>query len=316
MLACMFWGLSFPVSKTLTLLYLQSFDGASSWFVVCLQGSVRFLLAGLLMAPFAWRELGNLRRREVVQGLGLAVCATAGLLFQMDGLAYTSASVSAFLTQAYCVLLPLYHSSRTRTLPASRDLIAVLMVIAGITVLANVDWKTFRIGRGELETLVSAAFFTGQILWLERPVFRQNRTRVVSTLMFLSIGLIFGLGCLGIQPTRVNYAAALDSFPKIFLTLVLVLLCTLCAFNLMNRYQPEITSIEAGIVYTAEPLFAALFALFLPAQLDLLAHVHYPNEAFSLTVLSGGGLILAANLLLQIGSRQTVPTVPEIGMSS
>jgi len=50
----------------------------------------------------------------------------------------------------------------------------------------------FRIGRGELETLVSAVFFTFQILWLERPVFRPNRTRMVSTTMFLSMGLIFG----------------------------------------------------------------------------------------------------------------------------
>jgi len=50
-LACLFWGISFPVSKSLTLLYLQSMPGSSSWFVVNLQGSIRFLTAGLLMVP-------------------------------------------------------------------------------------------------------------------------------------------------------------------------------------------------------------------------------------------------------------------------
>jgi len=199
-LACLFWGISFPVSKALTLLYLQSVPGASSWFAVSLQGSIRFLLAGLIMLPFGWRELRSLRKREVIQGLGLGLCGGAGMLLQMDGLAYTSASISAFLTQAYCILLPLYHFSRNRTAPGFRDLLAIFMVVTGIGMLANVDWSTFRIGRGELETLISAVFFTFQILWLERPVFRPNRTRLVSTTMFLSMGLIFGLAALCTGP--------------------------------------------------------------------------------------------------------------------
>ncbi len=311
-LACLFWGISFPVSKALTLLYLQSMPAASSWFVVSLQGSIRFLLAGLLMLPFGWRELPSLREREVIQGVGLGLCGGPGMLFQMDGLAYTSASISAFLTQAYCILLPLYHFSRNRTAPGFRDLLAIFMVVTGIGILANVDWSTFRIGRGELETLVSAVFFTFQILWLERPVFRPNRTRMVSTTMFLSMGLIFGLAALCTRPERMNYATAIDSFPKIFLTFLLVFFCTLLAFNLMNHCQPAIASTEAGIVYTTEPLFTTVFALFLPAQLSVLAHIDYANERFSLTVVSGGGLILLANLLLQIRSRKAIPPVAEV----
>jgi drug/metabolite transporter (DMT)-like permease len=311
-LACLFWGISFPVSKALTLLYLQSMSGASSWFVVSLQGSLRFLLAGLLMLPFGWRELRSLREREVIQGLGLGLCGGAGMLLQMDGLAYTSASISAFLTQAYCILLPLYHFSRNRTPPGFRDLLAIFMVVTGIGILANVDWNTFRIGRGELETLVSAVFFTFQILWLERPVFRPNRTRIVSTTMFLAMGLIFGLAAFCTRPDQMNYATAIDSFPKIFLTFLLVFFCTLLAFNLMNHCQPAITSTEAGIVYTTEPLFTTVFALFLPAQLSVLAHIDYANERFSLAVMSGGGLILLANLLLQIRSRKAIPPVAEV----
>ncbi len=170
----------------------------------------------------------------------------------------------------------------------------------------------FRIGRGELETLIGAVFFTFQILWLERPAFRPNRTRLVSTTMFLSMGMVFGLAAFCTRPDRMNYATATDSFPKLFLTLLLVFFCTLLAFNLMNHCQPAITSTEAGIVYTTEPLFAAVFALFLPAQLSGLAHIDYANEQFSLTVVSAGGLILLANLLLQIRSRQAIPPVAEV----
>jgi drug/metabolite transporter (DMT)-like permease len=311
-LACLFWGISFPVSKSLTLLYLQSMPASSSWFVVSLQGSIRFLMAGLLMIPFCWRERRSPWRSEVIQGVGLGLCGGAGMLFQMDGLAYTSASISAFLTQAYCILLPIYHLARTRTVPGLRDLLTIFMVVSGIAILANVDWRTFRIGRGELETLISAVFFTFQILWLERPTFRPNRTRLVSTTMFLSMGTVFGLAAFCTQPDRMNYATAIDSFPKVFLTLLLVFFCTLLSFNLMNHCQPAITSTEAGIVYTTEPLFAAVFALFLPAQLSRLADIDYANEQFSLTVVSAGGLILLANLLLQIRRRQAIPPVAEV----
>ena len=311
-LACLLWGISFPVTKALTLLYSQSMPGSSSWFVVSLQGSIRFLVAGLLMVPFCWRELGCLRSPEVVQGVGLGFCGGVGMLFQMDGLAYTSASISAFLTQAYCILLPLYHFARTRTVPGLRDVLAIFMVVTGIAILANVDWRTFRIGRGELETLIGAVFFTFQILWLEQPAFRPNRTRLVSTTMFLSMGLVFGLAALGSRPDRMNYATAIDSFPKIYFTLLLVFFCTLLAFNLMNHCQPAITSTEAGIVYTTEPLFTAVFALFLPARLSGLAQVGYANEQFSLAVVSGGGLILLANLLLQIRSRKAIAPAAEV----
>jgi drug/metabolite transporter (DMT)-like permease len=311
-LACLFWGISFPVSKALTLLYLQSMPGSSSWFVVSLQGSIRFLVAGLLMVPFCWRQLHNIRGREVIQGLGLGIFGGVGLLFQMDGLAYTSASISAFLTQAYCILLPLYHVTRSRMVPGLRDLLAIFMVVIGIAILANVDWQTFRIGRGELETLVSAVFFTLQILWLERRAFRPNRTHLVSTTMFLSLGLVLGLAALGTRPEGVSYTAAIDSFPKFLLTLVLVFFCTLLAFNLMNYCQPSIASTDAGIIYTTEPLFTAAFALFLPAQFSGLAHINYANEQFSLTVLFGGGLIVLANLLLQIRTRKAIPPVAEV----
>ena len=65
-------------------------------------------------------------------------------------------------------------------------------------------------------------------------------------------------------------------------------------------------------MYTTEPLFAAVFALFLPARLSGLAQVGYANEQFSLAVVSGGGLILLANLLLQIRSRKAIAPVAEV----
>src|SRR5258708_3842028 len=95
-LACLFWGLSFPASKALTLLYLNHIPGESSWLVVGLQG-----------------------------------------------------------------------------------------------ILSKIDRTQFRMDRGECETLLRIVFYTVQILVFAAPGFFQNRTKMVSTVMFFSTGVVF-----------------------------------------------------------------------------------------------------------------------------
>src|SRR5439155_26219032 len=92
----------------------------------------------------------------------------------VDRMAFTSASTSAFLTQCYCLFIPVWVAARDRSWPAAKVFFSCALVIAGVAVLAGVDWSHFRLGRGELETLAASVLFTGQILWLERPKFAAN----------------------------------------------------------------------------------------------------------------------------------------------
>jgi len=62
----------------------------------------RFGFAGIVLVAIYLRQLKSTSRREMEQGIVLAIFGGGGILFQMDGLAYTDASVSAFLTQGYC----------------------------------------------------------------------------------------------------------------------------------------------------------------------------------------------------------------------
>jgi hypothetical protein len=84
------------------------------------------------------------------------------------------------------------------------------------------------------------------------------------------------------------------------LILVLVVCCTLVAFTLMNRWQPVLPAPEAGLIYAAEPVFASVFALFLPVWLSRFAGIEYANESATVTLLTGGGLITLANVLIQV----------------
>jgi drug/metabolite transporter (DMT)-like permease len=82
------------------------------------------------------------------------------------------------------------------------------------------------------------------------------------------------------------------------LTLTLAVVCTVGAFSIMNKWQPKITSTEAGLIYCIEPIFASIFALFLPAIFSRWTAIDYPNEHATWSLLIGGGLITIANILV------------------
>src|SRR5438445_3349134 len=96
-LASVFWGLSFPATKALALAQRTLLPASDSWFIASLLIVYRFALATLVMLLLSARTLKALTRLELEQGLGLGLFGGAGILLQVDGLAYTPASTSAFL---------------------------------------------------------------------------------------------------------------------------------------------------------------------------------------------------------------------------
>ena len=294
---CALWGLSFPVMKTLGLQLSVLHGGVSTWFVAAATLVVRFgSSAGLL----ACAGLPRPAAREWQQGLWMGLFTGIGMLFQMDALSFTSASTSAFLTQGYIVILPVVAAVTARALPTPKITLCVLTIASGLALLSGFDWTRLRLGRGETETLMAAFCFAFQILALDHQKYRVNRTRVVSVVMFFAIALL-------LAPVALFNARGLGDFAALFstpvtgvLVFVLSVPCTTIAFGLMNRYQPEVSASEAGIIYGAEPLFASVLALFLPNFLADLARVSYSNERLSERLVLGGGLVVVANVLLQL----------------
>ena len=298
-LATILWAVSFPTMKALVLAQHQLLPGDGSWFLTSLGVGYRFGFAGILLLIFSAREVRTITRREVEQGLVLAGFGGLGILFQMDGLSYTSASTSAFLTQSYCVFIPLWFALVNHRLPALKQGVCILLVVSGVWVLAGLDIHSLKLGRGELETLIASLLFTGQIITLEHGRYAGNRPVPFSTVMFFGMAIL----CLPlVWATAPNSAACLTAFSTPatagFLA-VLVVFCTLGAYMLMNRWQPFVTSTEAGLIYCLEPVLASLLALFVPYWLSRWAGLNYPNEHLNARLLLGGGLITAANALLQ-----------------
>jgi drug/metabolite transporter (DMT)-like permease len=113
----------------------------------------------------------------------------------------------------------------------------------------------------------------------------------------------------GTAPRLGDLAAPWGSGPWLAFTGLLTVFCTIGSFMLMNRWQPVITPTEAGLIYCSEPVFASLMALFLPAWFSRWAGFAYANETVTWHLLAGGGLITAANLLIQLKP----PVPPDAG---
>ena len=314
--ATLFWALSFPVMKTLLLAQERLLPGTGSWFLTSLSVAARFGCAGLLLLGFTGQRLSSLTRREVEQGLVLAGFGGLGILFQMDGLSYTAASTSAFLTQAYCVFIPVWVMLVGRRLPPVKQCVCIVLVVGGIWILAGLNLQTMRLGRGELETLIGSLLFTGQILTLEGARYAGNRPVMISTVMFPAMALL----CLPVVwATAPSAAACLQVFAApapVGLLAVLVLFCTLISYLAMNYWQPLVTSTEAGLIYCLEPVLASLLALFFPIWLSRWAGVHYDNEQLTFRLVVGGGLITAANILLQSPWLEAAGSKPAVGAVS
>ncbi len=304
LLATLLWALSFPLVKILYLEQRSLIDQASSPFLSSLLMVSRFGMATLIVLPVLLWKKQSPHANEWRQGMLLALYGGLGMWLQADALDYTKASTCAFITQCYCVFLPLIHAIKTRRMPNSSTLIAVIMVTTGMAWLSGVSYRDLRLGRGELETIAATIFFTMQILCLENPRYKSNRSLLVTFVMFLGIALLGTPHMLYSANSLSDCFAAIASPAALGIIAAMAILCSIGAYGLMNHWQSFVHSVEAGMIYCAEPVFTFLIAMFLPAILGKLMGHEIANETWTLALLGGGFLITAANIILQ---RQSPP---------
>lgn len=298
LVANVLWGVSFPAVKALGFLHAQIVPAAGTWFATFYSIAPRFVLATLVLMMVRWRGGWRITAAEWQQGALLGLFLAAGMLLQNDGLHFTAASTSAFLTQLYAILIPLTLAVWRRRLPGMSVWVSCVLVLGGVAILGRFDWRTFAFGRGETETLLCSVFFTGQILCLGWKRYAHNRPEKITLVMFAIQAVIFGVLAAIAAPDTATLLAPWRSGPWLGLTLILTVLCTIISFSLVNAWQPRISTTEAGLLYCFEPIFASLLALFLPAWFSVWAGISYANETATWALLAGGGLITLANVLI------------------
>jgi drug/metabolite transporter (DMT)-like permease len=297
------WGLSFPLMRGLELVQRANVPQVSAVALASADVAIRFGLAVLFLFPIYGRHLARITWREWSQAIGLAFFAAGGLYLQTLGLAWTDASVAAFLTQLYTLIVPLIVAVRDRRFPSLRVVVACVLVLAGAVILSPGLLRHFTLGPGELVIIFSTFFTASQIVWVERPLYAENRAGVVTLIMFAILAGIFAVGYFAVGGTA-RVAGQLFGTPVLWmLTLTLVLFCTLFNFLIMNAWQRCVSATEAGLIYCIEPVIATFLASFLPGWISRAASISYLNETLTWSLLVGGVLIVGATVLVATERR-------------
>lgn len=246
--------------------------------------AVRFAIAAALLALIAPRSLARLsaesRRRALVLG---ALYGVAQIL-QTAGLAHTAASVSGFITGMYVVATPLFAALLLRTRIGPLTWAAVALAAAGLAVLTL---EGFAIGYGEAITLVAALIYALHIVGLgawSKP----DEALGMSILQLVVIAVI----CL--VATAPDGIVLPDTTRDWLSVLYMAVFAGALALVAQTWAQAHLPPTRSAIIMSMEPVFAALFAVWLG------------GESAGPRMLVGGAMVLSAMLLVELGPRRKI----------
>ena len=246
--------------------------------------AVRFAIpsvALLLIAPRAVARLSPAARRgAVVLGLLYGVAQ----ILQTAGLAHTAASVSGFITGMYVVLTPVFAALLLRTRITAMTWGAVLLATAGLAVLTL---NGLSVGYGEAITLVAAMLYALHIVGLgawSTP----HEALGMSIVQLVVITLV----CLAATAPD---GIVLPANPRDWLSVVyMALFAGALALVGQTWAQAHLAPTRSAIIMSMEPVFAALFAVLLG------------GESFTVRMVTGGLMVLAAMLVVELVPRRKV----------
>lgn len=244
--------------------------------------ALRFLVAAAALTLLFPAAAGRLTARERRGGVLLGLVYGAAQVLQTVGLQTTSASVSGFLTGMYVVFTPLLALLLLRTRVGPAVWAATALATVGLAVLSL---DGLAIGGGELLTLASAVLYALHIVGLGR----WSRSSAALGLTVVQLWTITAVCALGALPGGLTVPQTRgDWLALVYMALVAGAL----ALVVQTWAQAHLAPTRAAVIMTMEPVFAGLFA------------VLFGGEALGVRVLVGGGLVLAAMYLAELGPRR------------
>lgn len=304
-------GMGFIISKAALFYQASLVPDESSWFLGALNLAPRFLIGVLALIAIYGPSVLRLTRSEWKQATIMGLCSFGGCMFQIDGLQRTSASVAAFFTLFYVVLIPIWAALLVRRWPRWPVWLSVGLITLGLGLLADVSLVDLRIGRGETELLIGAGFFSFMLSAINLPEFAGNRAQRTGAGMFLIEVVLFVVLAMATRSSEIGFSAPLASPQWWGWVFIISLGATIGPFLLILHWQRFVSVTEAGMLYGLSPVFALMTGLFLPALLMRLTGVYYENEIITATVLTGALLVVAANVVMQLFHVAT-PVMPPV----
>jgi drug/metabolite transporter (DMT)-like permease len=183
----------------------------------------------------------------------------SGYLFQTQGLRFTTAPKSAFITGLTSVMVPLLAALVYRNRPQVSEVAGVLVATAGMG-LMTLEGAIGSIGKGDLLTFFCAIGFAAHIVTLG------HYSEQVS-FELLSVGQVGAAGLWSLALFWWVEGPRLEWHPMlVYAILVTGLLATAVAFTVQAWAQQYTTATRTALIYMLEPVFAWITSYWLMGE--------------------------------------------------
>ncbi len=215
---------------------------------------LRYLLAGLVVLPFAWRAFkttGSGMSREQVRWMLIAgFLLFVGAALQQAGLQYTTAGNAGFITSLYVVLIPVLLFLFWSEKPHWMFIVAIVLAMTGAFLLST-GGKFDTIRFGDLLEFIGALFWALHVIILGKyasnfePISFSVGQLVICGFLNLSLGVV-------VEPMPVFDASLLFAIGyTAFLSLGL-------CYTIQVWAQKHTPPADAALILGLEAVFAVL----------------------------------------------------------
>lgn len=251
-----FWGVTFAIIK------LALADISPMFFI-----SIRFSFASILLLPFLGKPLINASSKVIKAGLFLGLLYFIGFATQTVGLNYTSATKSGFITGTFVIFIPILQMIIERKPPSRGNIIGIILVVIGlillsskgITVLDIISELGSNFNFGDFLTLICAIFYALYVVYIDIITKKHDyKPLIILQVLFTGLaGFIFTFlfDVTNIEMLRYNF-----NHTVILVIIYTAVFSSVLATAIQTKYQKTVTPTKAGIIFSLEPIFAALFA--------------------------------------------------------
>ena len=259
LIVTIFWGGTFAIIKgSLT-------DISSMLFI-----AFRFSIAVVILFPFALSRLKKSNFQSIKSGAVLGTIMFLGFATQTIGLKYTAATKSGFLTGTAVVMIPFLQLLIEKKWPGKGTWAGTFLVMTGILFLASGGNSIFsfiedlggNFNIGDFFTLLCAVSFAFYVIYLD--IYSKKINFMILLFMQILMCALWGyvtsflFAGLSFETVRVEFT------PNLMAGLAYTsIIATLITTALQTKYQKGVTPAQAGIIYSFEPIFAAIAAFFL-----------------------------------------------------
>lgn len=236
------WGSTFVVVKA-------GADNISpSLFIVC-----RFGIGAVILALMLFRQLSSIARETLKKGIILGIMLGIGIVIQNYGIYATTASKSAFITGLMVIFTPIAQLIIERRPPKLGNVLGIIVVTIGLYLLTSPEGSS--INTGDILVLISAAIFGVYIVYVD--IFTKGENVLHLSLVQVSVTALSAVIVLPFE----NVMLTMNS--QLLLSLLYMgTFATILTTYMQTRFQKDTTPTRAVIIFTLEPVIAAVLAYY------------------------------------------------------